>query len=357
MGNGKIVFVDSLEDERWDRFVEMHPNGWIYHLSAWKLLLEKSFSHIKGFCIAQISNTNNEICAGLPIFEVNSFLTGKRLVSIPFGTLCDPLYYHEDDLRVIADCAIQLADSHKCSFIEIRSYNSIGVKKDERFKAHLTYKNHYLELNDDLESIKKRFHRTCVRQRITRSLKSGLRLKVGNSLRDLEQFYSLYLITRKRIRLPPMPFHFFKIMWELFQSSGKVSLLLAEHEETAIAALIMFKYKNRVSVEFAESDGSYKNLSPNHFLFWNAITISKAEGYSVFDFGRTSPENKELMAFKNHWGAHITDIQHYYNYRASKSDISFPEDRFTYSMVKAIAGFLPMSLYPGFGKMCYRHMG
>lgn len=357
MAGAKIILIDPQKDERWDQFVERHPHGWLCHLSGWKLLLERCFSHIKGFYIVKVNSPNNEICAGLPIFKVNSFLTGKRLVSIPFGTLCDPLYYHETDLQEITDSAIQLGKQYKPAFIEIRNFKTNSLAEDPRFRATLIFKNHYLNLTDDLESIKKRFHRSCVRQRIDRALKSNLTLKLGESEDDLRRFYRLYLITRKRNQVPSMPYHFVKSIWEIFQPSGKISLLLAEHENTVIAALLMFKYKDRVSVEFAGSDDSYKSVSPNHFLFWKAINISKAEGYSLFDFGRTSPNNRQLMDFKAHWGTRVADILHHYYFGNFPNNLKYPEDKFTYAAVQTLTRVVPMFFYPVFGKMCYRHLG
>lgn len=357
MDGTKIILIDPQKDERWDQFVERHPHGWLFHLSGWKLLLERCFSHIKGFYIVKVNSSNNEICAGLPIFKVNSLLTGKRLVSIPFGTLCDPLYYHETDLQEITDSAIQLGKQHKPAFIEIRNFRTKSLARDPRFQATLIFKNHYLDLTDDIESIKKRFHRSCVRQRIDRALKSNLTLKFGKTEQDLRRFYHLYLITRKRNQVPSMPYHFVKNIWEIFQPSGKISLLLAEHENAAVAALLMFKYKNRVSVEFAGSDDGYKNISPNHFLFWNAINISKEEGYSLFDFGRTSPNNRQLMDFKAHWGTEAADISHHYYFGDSPSNLKYPEDKFAYTVAQTLTGFIPMFFYPVFSKFCYRHMG
>lgn len=357
MLNEKISIIDPLQDERWDQFVAKHPNGWLCHLSGWKALLERCFSHIKGFYIVKVNDVTDEICAGLPIFRVNSFLTAKRLVSIPFTTLCDPLYNQENDLQEMIERAIEMSEKDKSSFIEIRSFKSARLKNDRRFKTSIIYKNHYLELKEDIESIKKRLHRTCVKQRISRSLKSNITLKFGKTGEDLERFYSLYLITRKRTQLPPMPYHFFETMWEIFQPSGKISLLLAEHHDAAIAALLLFKYKNRVSIEFAGSDDTYKTLSPNHFLFWHAINISKEEGYAVLDFGRTSPNNQHLMDFKSHWGTLISDIPHYYYFRNSRNQAKYPENTFDYILAQTLSRFIPNSLYPAFGKFCYRHLG
>ena len=84
-----VVFIDPVSDHRWDKFVESHPYGWLCHLSGWKKVLEKSFSHMRGYYPVLLNGS--EIKAAMPIFQVKSWLTGQRLVSIPFASLCDPL--------------------------------------------------------------------------------------------------------------------------------------------------------------------------------------------------------------------------------------------------------------------------
>ena len=75
--------ITPMRAEEWDRFVTNHPHGWITHLSEWSLVLEKSFPHMKGHYFT-INDHDGDICAALPIYEVNSWLLGKRLVSTPF---------------------------------------------------------------------------------------------------------------------------------------------------------------------------------------------------------------------------------------------------------------------------------
>lgn len=353
----KISIIDPIADKRWDEFVEAHPNGWLCHLSGWKELLENCFSQMKGYYVVKFDDTKNNICAGMPVYLVKSFLTGKRLVSIPFATLCDPLCSDVQDIRSLSDVAIQLRKEHKASFIEIRSFNSRGLENDQRFTANHLYKHHYLELNEEPELLKKRFHRTCVRQRINRSLESNIQLKIGETKQDLHDFYSLYILTRKRTHLPPMPYRFFDKMWDIFSSSGKISLILAQHEQKAIAGIILFKYKNRVSAEVAASDDRYKNASPNHFLFWHAINMAFRQGYAVFDFGRTSIKNQSLLDFKTHWGTTTIDLPNFIYSEDKANDLKFAEDKLSYKIIKRFSDFIPQFAYQIFGDFCYRHLG
>ena len=68
---------------KWDSFVYNHPFGSISNLYSWKYIIEESFGHIRGNILALI-NENDEIIAGVPVYTINSWLTGKRFSLCPF---------------------------------------------------------------------------------------------------------------------------------------------------------------------------------------------------------------------------------------------------------------------------------
>lgn len=282
--NNDTQIIDPVADERWDKFVESHPFGWICHLSGWRKVLEESFTHLKGYFLALI-NREGEIKAGLPIYEIRSWLTDHRLVSIPFATLCDPLISTKEEMEILFNAAIILLRRCNASYIEIRTLSSAPLICDERFGARSFYKHHYLLLDIDPEQLKRKFHRSCVRQRISRAVESQMSFRIGDRESDLENFYQLHKMTRKRLSLPPQPYCFFKSLWDTFWPKRRIIMLMAEKEGKGIASLILFKFKNRVSAEFAASDEAYKHFSPNHFLFWEAIKLAYREGYKIIDFG------------------------------------------------------------------------
>ena len=39
-----VVWLETAEAPEWDEFVRRHPQGLVYHLSAWKTVLEQSFT-------------------------------------------------------------------------------------------------------------------------------------------------------------------------------------------------------------------------------------------------------------------------------------------------------------------------
>jgi len=351
-----VILIDPIEDKRWDRFVEDHPFGWICHLSGWKQAIEKSFRHMKGYYFALVGG-DNRIKAGLPVYEVKSRLTGNRLVSIPFATLCDPLISTSEDMSILFQRVLELSKKLESKHIQIGTILSHPLIQNKTFGVVGFYKHHYLPLNSNLEQLKKKFHRTCVRQRITRAVKSNLKTKLGKDESDLNSFYQIYLQTRKRVGRPLQPYRFFKNIWETYYPSNQIVLFLAEKDSRFIAALLLFKFKERVSAEFAASDQAYKNMSPNHYLFWEAIQLAHEGGYKIFDFGRTSPKNKGLMDFKRRWGTKVIDLPMFYYPKQEAEHTAQNEESRKFKLVSKICRDAPNFAQGIIGNFCYRHLG
>lgn len=351
----EVAIIDPVKDKRWDKFVENHPFGWICHLSDWNQVLEKSFKHMKGHYLALLDN--NEIQSALPFYEVRSWLTGNRLVSIPFATLSDPLISKPDDMKKLFEAALSLSRELKIPRLEIRTLDSHELIQDARLDRHSYYKHHFMHLDAAPEKLKRSFDRTCVRQRISRSMQSNLNLKVADNESDVKSFYRLYLMTRKRLSLPLQPYFFIKMLWETFSPLKRMEILLAKQRDRAIAGVILFKFKDRVSIEFSAHDESYRNVSAIHFLFWEAIKSAYNKGYKILDFGRTSPKNKGLMDFKKRWGTKVVDIPHFYYPKEASQRNGNRESSMSYKAVKKMCNKAPDFVLPYIGSFCYRHLG
>lgn len=348
--------IDPSQDERWDAFIEAHPYGWICHTSAWKEILEESYKHIKPKYLAIIDAENGKIRASLPLCHVKSRITGNRLVSLPFATLCDPLINSPDEFKVLFDVAIDLREALGCKHIEVRAFKGADSMADSRLCLVRHYKHHYLMLDQEPQELMKSFHRTCIRQRIQRAETSSLKVHDGESETDLKEFYRLYLKTRRRLRLPPQPYRFIHSLWQRLSPLGFLNLFLARHNGQAIGGIIVFKYKERVSAEYAAMDDDFFNLSPNHLLFWTAIKKAQEEGYQVFDFGRTDPNNRGLMDFKSRWGTKTIDLIQAFSPISAAQQIG-AHGAVSQKILRAICEKAPDFGCRAIGNFCYRHMG
>lgn len=351
-----LVSIEERPSDEWDTFVYKHPLGTIYHTSQWMNVIEQSFPHITGQIIV-IRNSRNEITAGLPVYLVDSWLTGRRLVSAPFATIFDPLVNNATELQFILDSIISLYKKYQCNYVEIRTQKNVSLFDDNKFfKLVKFYKYHYIKLIEP-EELKKRFYRTSVRRSITRSLKYDLKFIVSEEKSALKLFYDIYAKTRKRLGLPVQPFNFFINLLQILSKINGISILLAQKNANTIAGVIAFKYKDSFSLEYGGYDLSFNKFYPNHFLYWNAITFAYSEGYKIFDFGRTAANNKGLIDFKSRWGTEVVDLPKFfypasYSLKDENRDLSLQ-----YRIARKVFKNAPLSIAAILSQWIYKHMG
>jgi hypothetical protein len=350
------ILIDPIDDPRWDKFVESHPFGLICHLSGWKQVLEESFPHMKGYYLALLDRENNSIRAALPVFAIRSILTGNRLVSIPFATNCDPLISSNEDLRELLDSAIELSTKLGIPRMELRTLASRPLIADDRIGIVVHNKGHQLSLEAAPEELIKKFSRKT-RWTINQSLKRGFELQSAESEKDLDEFYNLYVKTRKRLGLPPQPYLFFKLLWRKFSSSKYITLLLVRYKGQLVAGLMMFKFKDRCSWDYLASDASFHNLNTDYFGVWEAIKSAHAEGYKIFDFGRTGINNEGLMSFKERWSTKVIDLPQFYYPKQVCSNLNYADASVSYKLIRKISKNVPDSIFQLMGNFLYRHLG
>ena len=352
----RVDSIDPLKDKRWDEFVRKHPLGWVAHLSGWKRVLETSFPHMKGHYFALVDPQSNEIKAGLPVFEVRSFLTGNRLVSIPFATLCDPLISGKEDLDPLIGEAIRLLEQKKSSFLEIKTMNAVPLIDHSGLSRHCFFKHNYLELDQGIQAIWDNFnHRE--KRNIKKAQKQNLSMKEARDERDVASFYKLYAATRKRLGLPAQPCLFFKTLWDEFSSAGYARILLASLDGEFMAGHFLLQFNDRTSAEAVGWDINYKDINSNHFLYWEGIEAAVYNNYKIYDFGRTSPSNQTLLDFKKRWGTKIIDLPSFYYPEFVDEKKIDREKAAMYRLTRVVCRKAPDFAYEFIGNMCYRHLG
>ncbi len=308
---------------------------------------------MKGHYLALVDQYG-EIQAGLPLFEVRSPITGNRLVSIPFATLCDPLAQTKIQWDTLLDKAMDLAKRTKASRMEIRAHSNPALLSDPNLTPHRRFKNHYLLLNKPPEELFRSFRPLVVRY-IKKASKLACDIKQGETEEEVRSFYRLYTTTRKRLGLPPQPLRFFLSLWREL-GPEKIRFLLADVDGKWVGAVMLLAFRDRVSWEAVGLLNEARSSGIGNLLLWEAIKKAHLEGRKIFDFGRTAKDNQGLMAFKSRWGTQVMDLPQFYwwNGRRPKKDLSL-----TPSMghLRALCSRLPKPLFSALGALCYKHMG
>jgi len=298
----KPTILSRNQLSSWDKFVHSHHLGWIGHLSSWEGVLARTTRIKACYYLAIVDEDTNEIKAGLPVYQIESLTLNKKLIAAPLTTIYDPLVSDQEQLNLLLKMGQKLVLSSGCSELRIKALHTADFFNDPNLIKDNTFRYHYLDLNQELDVLWKRAHRSCIRQHVNKAQKNGVQIRLASNKEELKIFYRLYASTRKRHGLPAIPYLYFETIWDIYQPLGYAYFLLAQYNNTTITALMAYRYNHRFSAEAIGWDETYRWLTPSAITFWEAIKLAKQLGCQSFDFGRTSVLNQSLIAFKRHWG-------------------------------------------------------
>jgi predicted N-acyltransferase len=288
--------------------------------------------------------------------RVESWLTGRRLVSLPFSDHCEPLVDREEDLQVLIAALEEETRHEKWRYFEIRPLTLMAVATSLH-TATTHYAFHELDLQSDLETIFANLHKDSIQRKIRRAEREELRYEEGTSEALLDDFYGLVELTRRRHRLPPQPKKWFQNLVSCFGDSIKIRV--ARRDGQALAAMLTIHYKDKLIYKYGGSDARYNKLGGMHLLYWASIQDAKASALRYFDLGRTDADQFGLITFKNRWGAKESLLT--YSRYALSGDLSHTFDlssaKARSAHARGLLAYLPNGLVSLLGRALYKHVG
>jgi hypothetical protein len=162
-----VQWLSPDRQAEWDEFVGSHPLGLVYHLSAWKNMLEEAFPHIIGRFLILRENSSGKIAAGLPVYRVKSWLLGKRLVSIPFASFCNPLVSNDSQLEMLLPEVVKECHRNGNDRLEIRMTDPTGHASHPPLSRLARYKHNFLPLTNDAEEMFSGLAKTSICQKVS----------------------------------------------------------------------------------------------------------------------------------------------------------------------------------------------
>lgn len=343
-----IFSFDPLDDSRWCDFVDQHPHATIFHTRGWLNALKETYGHKP--VVWTTSAPRSDLRNGVVFCEINSWLTGRRLVSLPFSDHCQPLLGGVEELSIILNHLRGQAGANKWKYIEIRPL------LDEQLRSNLAdfnkaddYNFHHINLRPSLETMFRSFHDSCVRRKIRKAEREALRYEVGNSESLLQKFHQLLVLTRRRHMLPPQPLEWFRNLKENLGTA--IAIRVVSKGAQPVASIITLLHKKCLVYKYGCSDSQFNNLGGTSLLFWKAIQESKEQGAEELDLGRSNIKDEGLSTFKEHLGGIPSKLSYYRNVSRKR-----PYGNDGLYLRRAFAT-MPEPIFSGVGRVLYRHMG
>lgn len=286
-----LVVKELLETgfSDWDAYVGRSPAATFFHLSGWKTVLERAFGHTTHFLYAE---QNGKIVGILPLAEIKSVLFGHSLSSLPFCVYGGVVADDEEAGTLLRNKACALADRLKVDALELRNQSASGMDWPVK-ELYFTFRK---SIEDDDEANLKAIPN---RQRamVRKGIKEGL---LSEWDEGSDRLYRVYAESVRNLGTPVFSVKYLRVLREVFADA--CSVLMITHQGEDVAGVMNFYFRDEVLPYYGGSTAKARTIKGvNHFMYWELMRRSAAQGYKIFDFGR-SKAGTGPYSFKKNFG-------------------------------------------------------
>ena len=277
----------------YDSYISLHPLATPYHRTAWLSAVERAYGH-KGVWL--VSTDKGRINGLLPLCVVKAPLGRAKLTSLPFCDLGGPLADNPGIADTLTQQARALLTKMGAASLELRLERSeIGAGTAlEGCKVRMT-----CQLPPSADTLLSSY-KPKLRSQIRKAEKNGLTARLSREASDIDAFYSVYSANMKRLGSPAHSKRWFQALQQEYAHNTVIGLVYKN--DTPVGAGWLLLNGHTASIPWASTLAEYNSLSPNMLLYWQLIGHVADQGYTVFDFGR-STYGEGTYRFKKQWGA------------------------------------------------------
>ena len=327
-----------------DRFAHAHPEATGYHLTGWLGVIERAFGHETKYLAA---TSGSGIEGVLPLVFFSSRLFGRFAVSMPFlnygGVVADELPVR----HALVARAVEETRSRRGSHLELR--HSGQLCPDLAPKRHKVAMR--LPLASDPERQWEALDRK-VRNQVRKGEKSQLSVTHGGA-EMVDDFYTVFAHNMRDLGTPVYAKAFFTEVMRTFAATSRI--FVVHHQGKPVAASLVFWHRSMIEVPWASALRESNPLSANVLLYWHMLKFSIERGFTVFDFGRSTPD-AGTFHFKRQWGAQPLELVWEYWNASGAAPASLNPDNPKFDLAIRIWQRLPVPVATAIGPHVIRHI-
>jgi len=277
----------EIKPSEWDEFLARYPDHHILQTSKWGQL-KADF----GWRVIRIAVKD----CGAQIL-IKSVLPGFSIAYLGKG----PVGKNWHQLWPEIDMACQL---RKCIFLKIEpdvwmQENDKYKVPDEQIPSNFVPSEHSIQplrtlvidiTGGEAQILGQMKQKT--RYNINLAQKKAMVVKPYS---DVRAFYKLMEITRERDQFGIHDFSYYQRAFDLFSAQDQCCLLMAEYEDTPVAALIAFRNGRRAWYFYGASSNQHRDKMPNYLLQWEAIRWAKSQGCVEYDLWGVPDEDASTL--------------------------------------------------------------
>jgi serine/alanine adding enzyme len=287
---------------RWDEYVAKQTNASVYHLSAWKILIERTFHHQCFYLYAL--DQQGEICGVLPCVNLNSKLFGNYMVSMPYFNYGGVLADNQLVADLLNNELQNVAKKQQVSHIQYREQiervgSGLAVSTDKV--------NMVLRLPESADALGKAIG-SKRRSQIKRPIREGVSHEIGG-IELLADFYQVFSEHMRDLGTPVYSKDFFQAILTTFPAF--CTLVVVYWQGKPVSSGFLIRYQDRMEIPWASTLNCASHISVNMYLYWEILSYAIETGCTEFDFGRSTVD-QGTYKFKKQWGAEPLQCYWYY---------------------------------------------
>lgn len=305
----KIVKILGLggDCERFNQMVAGHKFGNIHQTVEWGNFQAKEAMRDR-FWLIGLENDGKLVGGALVVKQ--KLPGGRCWLNVPRGPLvAEESAEREIEMRLILEKVEEVGRAERAVFVRVEpvwdkaeqiNWGKLGFRK-----AHAHYQPEntlILDIEGDEEGILAQM-KPKGRYNIKVAEKKGVKIKIGESAEDWQNFYNLLKETTNRDGFSGHGLAYYQNMIEAL--NGMARLYLAEYEGKIISGIIVTFYKDTAIYYFGVSGNEFRNVMAPYLLQWTAIKEAKEQGMKYYDFLGVAPEGAD----NQHDWAGVTDFK------------------------------------------------
>jgi hypothetical protein len=313
----EIKLLKKNEESSYTRMLHKCNEAMIFHSIPYRDLLEE-FLSVKSYSI--IAKRDNEIIGAIPAYIKENRQYGNVINSSPF---------FGSHGGFLLDSSLNYLEGKEIKKKLLQKYNDLAIEKDCILSTIITspFDHDILFYEDNLEykyrdyrigSIKE-FYKyngnidnalmSTTTSRCRRAIRRAI--KHGITFENSDDFCPLFEMHKEGMSIKDglvKPLGFFQKVSKLLR--GYYELAYARKEDTIIAGLLAFKFKNTIEYYTPALFLDYAKEQGTSFLIFKEMEKAMENNYKYWNFGGTGESQTGVYMFKKSWGA--DDFPYYY---------------------------------------------
>lgn len=353
--------MDPRSDPRWDEYAARHPDGVVFHRSAWLRALEREYGQAPA--ALAVEDDSGGLRGILPLMRTRGLPAGlgggsggERLSSLPRTPVAGPLADDREALEALVRAAVERVAGGVQLQLKVAAPYLDGVTPELR--GYPWRLNFVVDLPERPEEIQ--FGRARDSRRLAgicrRAIEEGLAVREAESLEEVAAWYRMYLETMRHHAVPPRRWRLFAAIWEELRPQSLAQLLVAEHRGRMVGGNLLLTDGRTAFYVFNGARRSQLDLRTNDVLHYEAIHRLCASGHSRYDLGEVVEGHEGLARYKRKWGASEERLHRYYAPAPAEAPDPGDSSGRVKEAAEAVWRRLPLRATAAIGSAVYRYL-